>query len=499
MNQKINDNKHNVTKLIEQYADNKEFLKTLLENVDFSEITKKQYKYEHRFHNEQTDEISYPSIHYENKEQSLAENCIFNLPLSNYEDFITPEWIKFSNEKENSLVPVVLGSRKYDFLNKLLEISTKHLFSLDKDNEEYNSYRHSYEQNLLGSILNIGKHIFDLNQSSFSTQEHYEDYYKLFKNALKCFNDYLPLLYASAYKEGYIPQHEPITHTNWLEHYSKIGFVCSKKMAKKELCNELIKSSKAYSIYLDLFPQLEHDIEFKTVFTLKKAIDIGNIPVISHLSKELNFPFDKINEMINKDLKSLVINFKENYDEKNGNLSFNHDYENHIIMLNKFAKLLTSDKVHVLLNDMSLLPSFMALEPKNLKELIDKYPQLKTEALVQGLNLQECAYANNSFYAFIEKTGLTLTNNGDFGKPTNYDLLLIHKSAKYYKSLNIENNFNNITVERRHEIEKVVANLYFDMVKFNDEKEKNSAIGVYILENKVSNKDSKVNTNKVKI
>lgn len=495
-----NDLKHNITKLIEKHAHNKEFLQTLLEDVDFSEITSKNIKYEYSFDNLQTDEINYPSISYENKEQSLAVNCILNLPLNNYENFITPDWINFVDNKKDRIVPIVLGAKKYDFLNEMLKISTKHLFSLEQESEEYQNYHEAYESNLLSPILNIGKHIFDLNLSGYGTEKNYEQYYQLFKNALECFNDYLPRIYKRTYKEGFIPEHDIIKDSNWLDHYSKFNYVVSKKMDKNELCSELIKNSKSYCIYLELFPQLEKDIEFKTVFNLKKAINFGNIPVIMHLSKELKFSQEKINEINNKDLNTLINNFKNKYNEKKGSLEFNHHYENYVVFMNKFYRFLTNEQFDCALADSSLLPAFIVLDSNSINCLSEKYSQLKTGTIVQDLNLQECAYANSSFYNFIEQSGLKLTNGGNLGKPTSYDLLLIHKAAKYYKTLNPQFNFNNIDSKRKNEIEKIVANLYFDMVKFNDDKEKNSTISVYILENKVVHKDNKNTSNsKLKI
>lgn len=136
----------------------------LMNLVDFSEVGNIDVV----FYTDKNERINYKV------EETLAQNCLDNLPFEAYKDYITAEWIGYHKDRESSIISSAFYKREKNFLEHVHQLAS-HKVQQDKD------FQHSYFRLFLEPILNLP---FNLSQREKKLSQEFVDfYYDLFKHA----------------------------------------------------------------------------------------------------------------------------------------------------------------------------------------------------------------------------------------------------------------------------------------------------------------------------
>lgn len=152
----------NITKyLLDCYNKKIEPLKELMGNVNFSEISSLKIFYLSEEGN---------SINYDIKE-TLAQNIITNLPFQAYENYVTADWLNYSENNE-SILPLAIYFQNYQLIEKIHQLSFDAL-------KEDNNLIYSYSRNFISPILNIQKTFYYRSSSNDLDKDFVNYYHKL--------------------------------------------------------------------------------------------------------------------------------------------------------------------------------------------------------------------------------------------------------------------------------------------------------------------------------
>ncbi len=141
----------NITKyLLDCYKKNIEPSPDLMSSVDFSEVSTLKIFYTG---------LEGQSIHYDIKE-SLAQNCLTNIPFEAYQKYITADWLNFSENDEG-----ILNSAIYHQNTRFIE--KMHLLGFEEA-QKNSDFSRTYERTFIRPILKVDRVFFRTGKNDFN-------------------------------------------------------------------------------------------------------------------------------------------------------------------------------------------------------------------------------------------------------------------------------------------------------------------------------------------
>lgn len=141
----------NITKyLLDCYKRNIEPSQEFMSSVDFSEVSTLKVFYIG---------LDGQSIHYDIKE-SLAQNCLTNIPFEAYQKYITPDWLSFS-ENDEGILNSAIYHQNTRFIEKI------HLLGF-QEAQKNSDFSRTYERNFIKPILKVDRVFYRTGKNEFN-------------------------------------------------------------------------------------------------------------------------------------------------------------------------------------------------------------------------------------------------------------------------------------------------------------------------------------------
>lgn len=482
--------KFNVTNMIEQnFIEKNELINTIINKMDFSQVTKLSFISNIPSIDEKTGQVTYSDLDKITIEQSLAVNCVENLPLPYYKDFITADWVNSEGYNSKNIINYALNAHKYDFIDYLLELATDKYHSMEDNHPEFYNYADDYSVKILNPLLNIGKIIEKLNSIN-SSQERYAESYNLFRKAVNFFPVHFKRFYQNRLDEPLVENNKnKINEGNWFIYYNELNSVYYELENKKSILKVVLAHENNFDIYFDIYNQLETTDKniLKNVTTLEQAIINGNTLVVQHLSQQLNFNNQQLSTLVENIIEKQIIKLTEDYNAWEGSIYDNEDYRNYISNIKLLFKVIDSLPGYKI-KDFSTISSVVLLDSTYVEEFIKKHPEIQHQPIVQNCTIREWLQAEELFKDFIKEEGLT-TNNEE--NPITYDLLLVSKLKDFVDPSSKEEN-------NKTAIQNLIINNYLSKITSLTKQESCAIFNMNVLNKKIPNKEDKIKS-KIKI
>lgn len=484
-----NKSKFNLTHMIEQnFIEKNELINTLISKMDFSQVSQLSFISNIQLIDKETGKVTYRGLN-NTVEQSLAVNCVENLPLSHYKQFITADWINSGKNHNDNMISHALIAYKYDFIDYLVDLASEKYNRFKDNDSEFSKYADDYATKLISPLLNIGQIINNLN-SELNPQERYDSSYNLFKKAINLFPVHFKKYYQRAFDEDLGENDKnKINDKNWFLYYNELNKVFSVLDKKENILKYVLENEKNFNIYLDIYNQLESikDNSLKNNSTLERAIVNGNTLVVHHLAKKLDLNTVQLSKKIHDVFSEQTLEFKDNYNAWEGSIYDNEDYRNYISNIKLLFKVIDSLPGYTI-KDFSTISSVVLLDSTYVKEFIKKHPEIQHQPIVQNCTIREWLQAEELFKDFIKEEGLT-TNNEE--NPITYDLLVVSKLKDFVEPSSKEEN-------NKTAIQNLIINNYLSKITSLTKQESCAIFNMNVLNKKIPNKEDKIKS-KIKI
>lgn len=470
--------KINVTKLIQlAYEMKNDSLTEMLKGMDFLEMSKKSFMIGNTPAFQSKYDVS----------ESLAMNCINTLPLEMYKQFIKPTWVTSEGFNSFNNVHIALGAKKYDYLEELLTICTQYIDGTNKNiiKQEKEKLLYNYGEDLLYPILNIDHNLYNLSDGK---QEDIKGYYELFKKSVNFLEKFLDLKYTSTYKESKRPIEEPINSSNWFKNYCKLTPDNYKSEKIENLIKYLICNPSNFFIYLDVFEQCSNSELnlFKNIDLYKKAYKSNNKKVIRHLTKEMQLTNEEILNVTNEILEEWIVKQELKFGRSKTAKTDKLDDTSYISKIMNLKKSLLPEEKE----DNKTLVSLLYSDNKDfLKNYPEQYPQIKTEKLINNLDIYELIGAKEIFVNFLETQQLDTDRNL---RDSEYLSATLHIISKLESIIVLDSHkVKEIQTSEKTKLESFVKETFIPLLSHIqiNENESNKRWLAYILQNNLEAKN----------
>lgn len=130
---------YNITRyLADCHKNKKEASMEFMATVNFNEVSSKEVVY----HSDKGERFPI------NINETLAQNCIGNLPFEAYDKFVTADWINSTKDYDGNLVGLIITRRNLPLLEKLHDLGLKKALE-DRD------YSNDYTRKFLQNVVNV--------------------------------------------------------------------------------------------------------------------------------------------------------------------------------------------------------------------------------------------------------------------------------------------------------------------------------------------------------
>lgn len=212
---------------------------SLMDNISFQEISKISVSY---YLESEKRHIQF------DVEETLAQNCMSNLPLSAYEKFVTADWLTYTKNYDSNLIGSLIYNRQDKLLQKLHDVGIK------KATEDTN-FALTYLKKFIDPMLQVSNNFQRGIDNNAVSSEFVDNYYSLVK---KCFCELEFIRDSQFYNKKTKLKLQYKESPNWLS--SSLSSKYSYNRKEDESVNELFQtlaSRKEFStMFEDAFGQL---------------------------------------------------------------------------------------------------------------------------------------------------------------------------------------------------------------------------------------------------
>lgn len=412
-----NQSKYNFTRYLQKcYEENKVPDETLMNTVSFKEISKKRVLL-YAEHNQRVERIDYEV------EETLAQNCINNIPFGAYEKFVTADWINYTKNHQESLVGHIIYRRNIDLLERLHDLGLER--ALDKEKaktDDGSSYAFNFLRDVLNPILSVTTNLKENHFNNHMSDDFAERYLKLVKKAVNE-KDYFRQLHYFHTKED-APVLKYTKKPEWVNHVEHNRYSDRNEIKEKnELMAALASDEKMYPLFEEALGQIMK--KNKNLDNVKKILGL-----IAHNDKNEdkdNYPNILTTSFAHNNIKAanLIVqtfgltekNSLEAYENNLrvflNNLNYNSDNQIHTFVkkyLNpNYAEM--KEKFFPSM-DTKYLPLFLLGTDEELKaKLLEKKDQIVDQPITVSDTLKDIiclAHTIKSYSEFLESSGKVL-------------------------------------------------------------------------------------------
>lgn len=336
-----------------------------------------------------------------------ASNIISTLPMVAYQELLSADWIGYSYRGQPSVMQTALYRKNYELVNTLLDLSYEKV--LKEPNNH--SYHRTFEQQVLGKILDIDSCLNHLNGDKQSTPKEYQEYHHLFHKTLVIFEEYYNKKYNSIFTSK--KDKKELSFKNWHVMYRTISSFNNTRNNQEQFDIELVSNSKNYKFFLEAYQQYQNvnDEEnksktnpFHSVKLLSEAIEYNTKAFAFYLEQNIFSKEDiisTIETIFNHHTYQIKEVFTSSYNE------FQSSFKTIKKQYNNIQKYFDFSTKHY---DKCL--SLLLTGDQEFNEMIiSNHPHFLTQPVYEKLTISELAKSYQLFDKFLHDLQLSLYPN----------------------------------------------------------------------------------------